>query len=259
MKSPVAEVCKTIFIIYIIMFYSCSPNLYIPNTQHVPGFTHRGQTKLTASVVLNPDKDVKGGDVQLAHSIGDRTALLFHATRYYGHNGKGFSGFPFRDDGYKLGGSGHAVELGYGYYKSHHPRVVAELYGFGGLAWFSNNVHIGDFMGGFNGRFTRLAIQPSITFKTKYIETAISSRINHLHYFHIRGQYEPYDVLLKDTPDNFFFEPAITLSLGLKKVKLQLQYQYSYRLNSNRIFEQGGAVQYPFTRMNFTAGLKLDL
>ena len=137
--------------------------------------------------------------------------------------------------------------------------IITEVYGFASLASFCNNTHLGDLNGNFKGKFTRLAIQPSITYKTKYFEAAVSSRINHLHYYKIRGQYELYDELLENTPDNFFIEPAITLRMGLNKVKLQLQYQHSYWLNSHNHYENNNEVKYPFTKMNFTAGLKFDL
>lgn len=260
MKIAAGTLCTTLFIMYTVLFYSCSPNFYVPNQQHVPGFTSQGQTKLSASLVLNPDNDVKGGDVQLAHSITDRTAILFNVNKYYGYNKSSqFHGFPFGSNNYDLGGSGHALEVGYGYFKANDSRVITEVYGFASLASFCNNTHLGDLNGNFKGKFTRLAIQPSITYKTKYFEAALSSRINHLHYYKIRGQYELYDELLENTPDNFFFEPAITLRIGFNRVKLQLQYQYSYWLNSNKLNENNNEVKYPFTKMNFTLGLKFDL
>ena len=111
MKIATGTLCTTLFIMYTVLFYSCSPNFYVPNQQHVPGFTSQGQTKLSASLMLNPDKDVKGGDVQLAHSITDRTAILFNANKYYGYNKSSrFNGFPFTSNNSDLGGSGLAIE-----------------------------------------------------------------------------------------------------------------------------------------------------
>lgn len=258
MSSEVGK--ATIALVILFLMQACSPNFYVPNNQNLPGFTEKGQTKVNAVFLLNLERKVKGGDVQLAHSLTNRSAILFNTCLYYGHNEKStFNGFPFKSNQYDLGGRGHALEAGYGFYKEVKAGFIAEVYGMEALGGFKNNVHASDSNGSFGGKFNRISIQSGFTYKSKHFETVVSSRFNYLHYFNIRGQFDQYDKLLKDTPDNFFFEPGITFRVGFNKVKLQLQYQYSLLLNNNDFYIDNPEINYPFTTINLTVGLKLDL
>lgn len=249
-------------IFYLSLFISltsCSPNFYLPNAQHVPGFTKKGEEKISGQVLVDPSGELYGADVQYAFTVNNNNAVLLNAAGYFSSKSKEADTAPtnefinldldiFDDDG----GSGQGIEVGYGYFTKVKNKHSFEVYGFAGIAVFSNNTSYDD-EGGFKGNMFRTSIQPSYTMKSKLMEFALSSRVCGIHYFNIRGQFEGYDELLRSKGGFYFFEPALTLKIGKKNVQFQLQYQHSFLLN------QSGITTFQYMPVNFGAGVNVKI
>jgi hypothetical protein len=240
------------------LFLSCSPNFYSPNQQNVPGFEKKGEIKYNGSIYLDPFfLKLWGGDLQYAKSISHKSAFLVNGALYFSNNSRTYYTGFLNGSIYLPGGRGQGAEIGYGQFKKVNKSIIMEMYSFGGLGSFYNNTE--DFNGRFKGKFTRLSIQPSTTFKNEKFDLALSFRMSHLYYFDIDGQYENYNKLLKNHPNYFFIEPAITMRYGSNNFKLHTQLVYSGLINDgyrkNDLFKYYD-IHIPF---NLSIGLKINL
>lgn len=234
---------NSIYVSIIFLTISCSPTLYIPNQQVVTSFNEKKETCVSGTIIFDGFGITKGGDISVAHSITNHWALLGKYTHYYARNERTVGPIYTHTT---TGGKGIGTELGIGYFTKL-KTFNAELWLISGLGSVTNNTSETDVLGNFSSRIFRTALQPALSYRKKYLEISLSSRLSHLHYYSIRGQYEPYDELLKNTPDYFFMEPALTIRLGMKNLKFQLQYQHAYLLNQginneNEIFPYMRAV-----------------
>jgi len=57
-------------LIAILVFSSCTPPLYIPNTTNVTSLTKKGDTEISISTGTN------GWDLQTAHAITDKIGIM---------------------------------------------------------------------------------------------------------------------------------------------------------------------------------------
>lgn len=191
----------------------CSPIYYVPNTQNVPVIKEKGQTNV--SIGLNSSESTDGFELQGAYGLTDKIALQFNTDWVKSNEGDS-------------NGSGSIVEFGPGYYKKLSEHVVFEtygLFGFGGLKYEENS---GNFQN-INAKFFRVGLQPSISFSSKYFIASLSTRLAHLKYNSVSGNY--YDVdYLKANNSFWLIEPALTLQAGSEDVKLFVQLQFSDNL-----------------------------
>lgn len=195
--------------------------------QNIPAFKKKNESK------GNIGKADLGIDLQAAYSITDKFGVMLNGM-YYANNTS--------DDNYKTPGKGFGVELGGGYFKRYN-NFILESYGLIGLVKFENgqgilNGQLFQPYGGLTTNLSRIAIQPSVTYSKKIFEVSLSSRLSYLNYFNISK--EPYIFNDVDLANNLivknnylFFEPALTIRIGLKNAKLQFQTQKAFLLNRN--------------------------
>jgi hypothetical protein len=204
------------FLLFVIgiLFSSCSPTYYVPNTQNVPVMKAKGQTNL--SLGINASEYTDGFEFQGAYAITDKWALQLNA-----------DWVKSSDD--TSAGSGNFLEIGGGYYKSVSKYFVFETYGlmgFGSMEYTddsNNNL-------GIEAKFYKIGVQPSISFSGKYFIASLSSRLANLNYTKVSGSlFEDVDYL-NDNNSFWLAEPALTLQGGFENIKIQLQFQMSYNL-----------------------------
>lgn len=201
---------------------SCTPALYIPNSQNVPLLSEQGQTSITAA--FNGEII----DLQAAHSVGNNFGLMLNGTIA-----------PEQTNVNGNGGKGNFVELGGGYFKPLNEKFLFEIYGLAGFGKMSNYRGIVSQQppldgGHIESKMTRLGIQPAIGFKSKYFSAALSGRFTTLNYMNPKGELyysgENITERIKNKSNYFLAEPALTLRGGLEKVKVQLQFHQSFNI-----------------------------
>jgi hypothetical protein len=144
--------------------------------------------------------------------------------------------------------SGNLIEFGAGYYQNLGTDFIFETYGligFGGLKYEEENGYNSFYSsdsnyGNISASIFRLALQPSISYSSKYFTASFSSRIATLNYSNITGDYRYFDEgyyywtdYLKANNSHLLFEPGLTIQAGFKNLKIQLQYVYSYNLTES--------------------------
>lgn len=222
-----------ITLLIFVLASSCGPVYYVPNTQNVPVMKNEGQTNL--SIGINSSESTDGYDFQGAYALTDKIAVQLNT-----------DWVKASDESSK--GSGHFVEFGAGYYKKLSQKFVFETYGllgFGSLKYEDNY----DSPQEISAKFTRIGLQPSISFSSKYFIASLSTRIAHLNYNGVSGNY--YDVdYLKANNSHWLIEPALTLQGGFENVKFQLQFQISDNLTDPNFIQDYSL---------FSLGLKVNL
>ncbi|MBP6759581.1 MAG: hypothetical protein KA133_10045, partial [Flavobacterium sp.] len=216
-----------------VAFAGCGPVYYVPNTQNVPVIKKKGQTNLTLGI--NSSESTNGYEFQGAYGLTDKIALQFNIDR-----------IKSSDD--VSNGSGNFIEFGPGYYKNLSKHFVFETYGLLGLGGFKYEEY-NNTPQKINANFFRVAVQPSISFSSKYFIASLSGRVANLNYNSVSGNY--YDIdYLKAHNSYWLVEPALTLQGGPENVKIFLQFQISENL-TNPLFQQD------YTLVTF--GLKANL
>lgn len=214
--------------------FGCSPLYYSPNAQNIPVMKEKEQLNL--SVNVNTSLNTIGYEFQGAYGVTDNIALQFNA----------FWANSEDDAEYQSNGKGNLVEFGAGYYRKVSGNFVFETYGliaFGKVKYedTSEETGIHQFI---ETNFTRIGVQPSISYSTKHLNASLSTRFAHIGYHNINGNYPFYDNngnytytteanYLKANNSQWLAEPAITLQAGFKQVKLQAQYVISYNLGDS--------------------------
>lgn len=212
-----------------VLFSSCSHYYYAPNTANIPMLREKGDVRLNFN--FYGTDEAEGGELQAAVATGKRTGLMFNLLSASSHGGL------FQSEAYMSttppSGSGTYVELGYGFFapipKS---KWVFETYagvGTGKVSnWYSENEK--SKLG-----FTKIFVQPSLGWRTKYFELGISNRFafasmrvkestNHV------NQDVQY---IKDHKSAILLEPSFLIRFGLKHVKISANYTHSGNMSHN--------------------------
>ena len=206
---------KLLPLVIAVVFCSCSPKYYTPNTQNVPIIHEKGQTNLTFA---GNDNQV---EFQGAYGISNSLAIQLNG---------GF--FIPKNEGSGDGGSGRILEAGLGYYKNIGDALLFDTYLLVGLGKMENHFpsSVTDYpntTGKLTADVLRFGIQPSLSFHRKYFSLSLSSRITSVNYSNIEGSLiyasEDQARYLNDNKSNFMIEPAITVRGGTSKFKLQVQ------------------------------------
>jgi hypothetical protein len=218
-------------VVFAIFCTSCSPVLYVPNTQNVPMLTKAKQTRVVATGgtfigdVLN-DSQGFTGEVQIAHAIKENVGIMANLGTVSIQNSSSPSG------------RGNMFELGLGVSKPLGSDFRFETYGVLGGQHISNSYDFGGFL--LENRIEKVSansihigIQPAIGYTGKYVECIFSNRISNISFTNIRGGYN--DNI--SAPVNLLFEPALTFRAGCDPVKVQFQVQRSRILGGGLGFQ----------------------
>lgn len=219
---------------------ACSPVFYSPSSQHIPLLTEENEFSASASYITAASTESMA--VKAAYSISPRWALM----------AGGSSHFRGETSPTTSSGGGGYVEAGGGYFTKISQKFVYETYGLLGFGSMDNRFpqsvsNYPNTNGRIKASLLSFALQPSIGFKSRYFEAALSTRTSLINYGNIRGHLITQNVdqqspssqqeYLADRRNNFLLEPALTLRGGLGSLKLELQTGVSVNL-SNPDFPQ---------------------
>jgi hypothetical protein len=194
----------------------CSPKYYAPNTENVPLLQERSEGAL--SLLASEDRV----EIQSAYAF---------ATGLSGMLNVGFH--DVKDDEEGDGGEGSFLEIGPGYYRPLKNRLVFECYGLLGYGELENHFpSTADESPGTTGKLdaklVRAAAQPTLGWKSRFFDAALSARVGVLSYFDIEGDlvFEGKDQVeyLEENRSHFLVEPAVTLRAGYGSLKVQAQW-----------------------------------
>ncbi len=223
-----------------LLLAACSPIFYSPPSQHVPLLTHEKEFTATGSYVSGGSD---GYALKAAYALSPHMALLGSVNGVI---------LPSNKDKDGRSGSGGIVDMGAGYYTPFSRKFVFETYGFLGFGWMKNSFpgsvsrHPGT-DGKISAGLFNVAVQPSIGYKSKYFEAALSSKMGLVSYYGIKGKLVEMNSdqiiegnqqeYLKANKNQFMIEPALTLSGGWEFLKIQAQFGFSANI-TNALFPQ---------------------
>lgn len=222
------------------LIFACSPVFYSPSSQHIPLLTE--ENKFSASASYITAESTESMAVKAAYAVSPRWALM----------AGGSSHFRGKTSPTSSSGGGGYVEAGGGYFTKISQKFVYETYGLLGFGSMDNRfpqsmANYPNTNGRIKANVLSLAVQPSIGFKSRYFEAALSARTSLINYRNIRGnlitqnadQQSPtgQQEYLSAHRNNVLLEPAITLRGGLDILKFQLQGGASFNI-SHRNFPQ---------------------
>lgn len=219
----------------VLFLAACSPKYYAPNTQQIPAFHEKGDMAFSAAIGSD-----NRTDVQAAYAVGDHVAVQLQGG-FFTEN---------KEDDTGDSGKGYMAEGGVGYFLPFaDDRLVFESYFQTGFGHVSNNfpstlMAYPNTTGMIDANLLRVGIQPSLTFTTKFVDVALSSRLALLQYSNIKGSLifgnEDQVRYLQNEKGQFVAEPAVTLRLGYDKFKVQLQLGLSANLTNSDFRQSSG-------------------
>lgn len=196
------------------LFASCGPLVYTNYGPNAPLLNQKGESSVTAGVNFTMSElgedELSGVSITGATAVGDKTALA-GAIHYSG--GKSEDDWTRRSTYW---------ELGLGWFKQKKGPLIFEVYGGPGFGTINNTSELSDEI---KIKFMKPFVQPSIGWRFKSIDLAITSRFSYVMYTSSRVFYidqEPANL----GSDSFSWDPAFTFRAG-KKVKFQYQMCYS--------------------------------
>jgi hypothetical protein len=206
------------------LLLACAPKYYSSNAQNVPLFTQQDEGTISASV--NPE--LNRADARVAYAVSPVLALQANGAVY----------FP-QDDSAGDGGSGGLFEAGVGHYRVLPHDMVLEVWALGAYGGVENHFTFDGGDGGkLNANLVRIAVQPALGYKSRWVEGALSSRMGMLNYFNIDGTLvqndgENQQRYLRDNHLQFLIEPALTLRGGPDVLKLEAQIGRSFNVTDD--------------------------
>lgn len=233
-------------LLYLAAFSSivaCSPVYYAPSSQHVPLLTEKDDVSVSADYVLSESTESMA--LKAAYAVSSHWGLMAGGSFHF--RGETQPEASWGDGGY--------VEAGGGYFTKISRKFVYETYGLLGYGHMSNHfpqtvISYPDTDGILKANLLTVALQPSIGFKSKFFDAALSMKASMLHYNNLRGSLFAQNVDQKSPSsqqeyllahaNNLLLEPAITLRGGMDFLKLQLQGGGSFNV-SHRDFPQDGS------------------
>jgi len=214
----------SIFILLVTIFFQqCTHYYYAPNTVNVPLFQEKGGTKI--SIITGGSDDIGLDEVQFAHSVTDHIGFMVNRTKAF--------------DAYENDwGRGYYLEGAIGYFTPLSRRTVFEIYGGYGDCDTKHQYQSTQIA---HTEFDKYFIQPSIGFRSKYFDIALSTRFCTLYFDHLKYRE---DLILDERKHldyirnnrfSYLLEPAITINFGLPNYKLTFQVVNSHNLSHSRI------------------------
>jgi hypothetical protein len=249
-----------IFLLSSMSLYSCySPRyVYSPSTQNIPLLNKKNDLEVSAfyagSINAFDEKGNynRGFDLQTAWAVSNHFAVMLNEGACWEKNG-GNDSF-FQNDSSFLSYKRNFTEVGAGYFTSAKKNKKMQFQVFGGAAFGASKIY-DDFTSNSSrvdkyhySRVTKIFIQPAVLYSPfKNFFTALSSRFTEVIFSHIRTNYTPaeLDNYILDSigvSPVFFWEPAVTYSLGFKKfpVKFRVQGSITVLLNHRFVEHRNG-------------------
>ena len=194
---------KIVLLLSVITILGCAPEFYSPNRVNIPELKNKKDIRVSFA------KGYLGFEAQMAYALTNNIGLISNYANYVdGEDSEGFDG-----------GSGSGIEFGGGYFTSKENLVFENYMTFGFCSFYNrakliNSVEEDD-DGKLDSDFTKLSLQSSLTYQSKYFSISSALRFTNLTYNNIEGNYTYLSQNLGDhlrsNPVHNFIEPAIQL------------------------------------------------
>lgn len=214
------------FLLILILFQQCTHYYYAPNSVNVPLFQEKGETKI--SIKTGGSDEVGLDEIQFAYSVTDHIGLMVNRTKAFDANDVDWA-------------TGYYLEGAIGYFTSLSKRTIFEIYG--GFGDCDTKHHYSDSKISYV-EFDKYFIQPSVGFRSKYFDIALSTRFCTLYFDHLK--YSENLILeerkhldyIRNNRFSYLLEPAITLNFGWPNYKLTFQVVNSHNLSHSKIRQE---------------------
>lgn len=210
---------KTLCLLLIpVLLTSCFHAYYAPNTVAAPLLSDKGEVRINGLYAYGGDTEYDGGELQAAYALKDHLGLMFNAFT---------AGNKDTHDGYVIC-HGSYFETGAGYFNRFDPKSKWMYEFYGGLG-FGSVTNEYDYSDRSKVGITKLFMQPSVAFKSRYFEWAFVPRMGYV-------AWKVKEELIKDPANSsdygdlesirrksgfFAFEPGFILRAGGENFKVQ--------------------------------------
>ncbi len=207
-----------LFLIPVVLLFSCSSFVYYPNGVNAPLLTEKSDTQISLGI------KGFGGDIRSAYAIKDHIGIQFNANLLNVENTETIFGVStdYRNGNYY-------GEIAGGYFNEIIPKLVIEAYLGSGMGQsFSKNLYSGSIR---KSHYAKVYLQQDIGFHGKIIDIGIAFK-------------EAYVNVYKNTIDgvdqgvsagDLFFESFLFLGIGYDKFKINAQAGVSQSRNASAL------------------------
>lgn len=232
-----------ILISVVLVFYSCTPPLYIPNTTNNPSLTKKGEIESSFTIGTN------GYDIQTAGAITDNIGIMLNGS--YGNNTSDSSN-SFNKHTFGELGVGYSTVISDS--NATLKTILSVFTGWGiGKSSGEYNYTIGTNQQSniASGKYQRAFVQPSIGISNKSFDFFFSTRFSYVNMSDLKTNDTGNNSKLRN--NNIFYEPTLTIKGGSENIKFMGQAGISVNRISNNdvIFRQRPII--------ITLGLAFDL
>ncbi|MGZ3924784.1 MAG: hypothetical protein ACXVBJ_13515 [Flavisolibacter sp.] len=237
---------STFLIAIATIFGSCTHVYYAPNTANAPLLSEKGEVRINGFSCGGWDSEFSGGEFQLATAITKHVGIMTNGM-FVGKTEE-VSGW---NESHMESGKGSYGEIAGGLFTAFDPKkkCIGEIYA--GVGTGSVN---STYEGNQNSKvgITKLFLQPSLGFKSRYFEAAFVPKISFLNW-KVKsdnlpdggfGELAP----IRQKPNLVQFEPTFFMRAGGENVKLQGSLSFS---------DSHG--YYPIERLTASFGVSIDI
>jgi hypothetical protein len=241
-------------IIVIVSATSCYHVYYAPNTVNAPLLSEKGEVRVNGLYSGGGDSDFDGGELQAATAITNHVGIMMngmfagrteHVEDWFGGSGSHLES-----------GKGSYGEIGGGLFTAFDPKkkCIGEIYAGVGTGSINNT-----YQNNWNSKvgITKIFLQPTVGFKSKYFEASLVPKISFLHWkvkneniSNTAGAFEFDDLMkIRQNPNLVQFEPALFIRGGGENLKLQGSLSFSSSHNG----------YYPIETLNGSVGVSINI
>ena len=225
---------------------SCTHVYYAPNTANAPLLSQKGEVRLNGFSSGGYDSEFTGWEVQAATAVTKHVGIMASGM-FVGKTEEVSSG----SNSHMESGKGSYGEVAGGLFTALDPKgkCIGEIYG--GIGSGSvKSTYEGTQVS--NVGITKLFLQPSLGFKTRYFEAAFIPRVSFLNW-KVRSDNLPAGEFgelapIRQNPNLVQFEPGFFIRAGVENVKLQGSLSFS------DVHEY-----YPIERLTLSFGVSIDI
>lgn len=195
-----------LFLISVILLFSCSSFLYYPNGVNAPLLTEKNDAQVSLGI------KGFGGDIRSAYAFSNHLGVQFNANLLNVENTE--TVFDVSTD-YRNGN--YYGEIAGGYFNEIIPKLVVEAYiGTGAGQSFSENLNNGQIR---RSNYSKIYLQQDIGFHSKIIDVGLAFKEAYVNVYktYIDGMDQ------NIAGSDLFFESFLFLSIGYDKFKINAQ------------------------------------
>jgi hypothetical protein len=246
---------KTALVFFVsLTFISCYTPRYVysPPTQNIPLLNKKNDLEVAAyyagsvNTFKTKDNYNQGFDIQSAWAASNHFAIMLNESARWERNSGNDSYFP--GDSSLLSYRQNFIEIGAGYYSNPKNNQKMLLQIFGGAA-IGTSKFTDDFVANstqtnkyHNSNVTKIFIQPAVLYSPlKNFLTTLSSRFTAVIFTRIHSNYtaselDNYNLDSLSVSPVYFWEPAVSYTIGFKKVPVKFRIQGSLSILLNHRF-----------------------